>query len=303
MAETTLPLKILAIHAHPADLACEGAGTIALHAERGDHVTSLILSDGERHHNDMIHREYGKPEKQRDHRVLEAGIEDIKTYKRKETRRICDILGVQELYMFGWPDTFWQCTHEGIDQIARVIRTVRPDVVLAHMPWGELQSQLTDVHAIAGHMSRMAVRYCADSLPQLDGHDPHHTKLVFYFPMMGMADTAFMGGTGVVSDIWIDITSVVAKKIHAIDQLISQGYQGSCARKLVEAREGRWGMLCGCSYAEPWMHERAPRYDHLPVRPSDLAKGYTPNDLPGDGILCPDVPLEVPEEGYRFPPP
>ena len=47
-------LKIVIVQAHPADICCEGAGTVALHAERGDEVTCLLLSDGERHHNDII---------------------------------------------------------------------------------------------------------------------------------------------------------------------------------------------------------------------------------------------------------
>ena len=104
-------------------------------------------------------------------------------------------------------------------QIAEVVRDVRPDVVPSTAPWGELQSQLTDVHAITGHLTRMAVRYCSDSLPQPDGYEPHHTKAIFYVPMMGMADTALMGGTGVVCDVWIDITPVVEKKIQSVNPI------------------------------------------------------------------------------------
>ncbi len=300
--DATVPkLNILAIYAHPADVACEGAGTIALHTERGDDVSCLVLSDGERHHNDIIHREYQKLPPERDSAVMNANVDDVKRFKRAETERICDILGIGERFLFGWPDYYWECSHERIEQIAEVVRQVRPDVVLAHLPWGESQIQLSDIHALAGHLSRMAIRYCSDSLPQLDGHEPHHTKLVFYFPMMGMADTAFMAGTGIVCDIWIDITSVVAKKLHAIDQLVSQGYQGRCARKIVEAREGRWGMLCGCSYAEPWIRDRAPRYAHLPVRHVDLVKQYVPNDVPGLDMVCPGIATEIPEDGFRFP--
>ena len=72
-------------------------------------------------------------------------------------------------------------------------------------------------------------------------------------------------------------------------------------RKVVEARDGRWGMLCGCSYAEPWMRDRAVRYTHLPVRREDLRKQYVPNDLPGDQILCLDVPEAIPNVAYDFP--
>ena len=109
--------------------------------------------------------------------------------------------------------------------------------------------------------------------------------------MMGMADTAFRMGSGSVCDLWVDITPVIELKCRVIDLLVSQGYQGACARKLLEAREGRWGMLCGCSYAEPWVRDRAPRFPHLPMRPDDLRKKYVPNDLPGDQMRCKGLPV------------
>ena len=36
MPETKRNFKILCVYAHPADLCCEGSGTVALQAERGD---------------------------------------------------------------------------------------------------------------------------------------------------------------------------------------------------------------------------------------------------------------------------
>jgi LmbE family N-acetylglucosaminyl deacetylase len=195
----------------------------------------------------------------------------------------------------------WSVSHDKIEQIATVIRAVKPDILLTHIPWGEMQTQAIDVHAALGQMTRMAARYCSDSLPQIDGMAPHHVKGIYYFPMMGMADTAFNLGYGTVCDIWVDITPVVEKKIHAIEMLVSQGYQGSCARKILEAREGRWGSLCGCSYAEPWVRDRAVRYSHLPVRPEDLDKKYVPNDLPGDLMICKDIPARAGVEMVPFP--
>jgi len=294
-------MKILIVHAHPGDIACEGAGTVALHVERGDEVHCLVVSDGERHHNDMLHREYNKPAGERDAEVMGTDVNDIKAYKRDEAQRMCDFLGIKKMYAFGWSDVCWSVSHDRIEQIAEVIREVKPDILLTHIPWGELQTPQIDVHASVGQMARMAARYCSDSLPQIDGHNPHHVKGIYYFPMMGMADTAFNLGNGTVCDIWIDITSVVQKKVHVIELLVSQGYQGACARKIVEAREGRWGSLCGCSYAEPWVRDRAVRYAHLPVRPEDLDKKYVPNDLPGDLMICKDIPPRTDIPAVPFP--
>ena len=43
-------ITIMGIYAHPADLATEGAGTMAIHADRGDTVIGIVLSDGIRMH-------------------------------------------------------------------------------------------------------------------------------------------------------------------------------------------------------------------------------------------------------------
>ena len=66
-----------------------------------------------------------------------------------------------------------------------------------------------------------------------------------------------------------------------MDQCVSQGYHKSAARKIMEARDGRWGMLAGCSYAEPWMSDKPPRHSSLPVRDKDLDRTFYANDLPG----------------------
>ena len=290
MPDAVRNFKILFVYSHIGDIACEGSGTVALHAERGDEVTALVLSDGERHHNDLIHREYGKPEGERDPTWMNATVEDIRAVKREEAERMCETLGIQELITFGWPDVIWPVSQDRVKAIADVVYQVKPDVALTHMPV-ETRMQMNDIHAITGQLTRLAVRYCSDSLPQIDGREPHHTKMTFYQAMWGMADTAFMLGHGIVCDTWVDITPVVEKKIRAIDQLVTQGYQGAAARKIVEAREGRWGMLAGCAYAEPWMRDRAARYPCLPVRSEDLDKGYTPNDLPGDLLLCHGIPV------------
>ena len=48
--ERSRPLRLLFIHAHVADAACEASGTMAVHVDRGDEVHVVICSDGERHH-------------------------------------------------------------------------------------------------------------------------------------------------------------------------------------------------------------------------------------------------------------
>ena len=104
MNEQTPELKILIVYCHPGDLACEASGTVVLHTRRGDEVHCLMLSDGERHHNDLIHRELAKAPPQRDPTVVNISVDGIKTLKRQEAERMCDLLGIHRLTCFGWPD-------------------------------------------------------------------------------------------------------------------------------------------------------------------------------------------------------
>ena len=41
--------------------------------------------------------------------------------------------------------------------------------------------------------------------------------------------------------------------------------------------------------------------DYLPVHKEDLERKYTPNDVPGDALLCQDLPTETPEESSLYP--
>ena len=92
---------------------------------------------------------------------------------------------------------------------------------------------------MVGQLVRLVQRHCSDVQPQIDGHQPHHTKLIFYFSDIGMADTKISFGEGIVCNVWVDISPVIAKKIHAMDQCVSQGYHQSAARMIVESRDGR----------------------------------------------------------------
>ena len=85
-----------------------------------------------------------------------------------------------------------------------------------------------------------------------------------------------------------------------MDQIVSQGYHGATARKIVEGREGRWGTLSGVSYAEAFV--RGGRtYRALPMPEGWDERGFVPNDLPGDQVIAIDVPSAVPDDAFRLP--
>ena len=299
MAAERTPLSILVVYAHVADLATEASGTIAIHADLGDAITAVICSDGERHHEALFLDDEEAPGRPAGLPTVRATLAEIRAIKRREARRAADVLGVGEVVFLGWEDGFFDMNRQRIDELAGVILRVKPDLILAHLPHnnnGDL-----DPHATVGRLVVWARNKASTRIRQVDGIAAHHAKEIMFFAMGGeIADSRDLLSGGIVCDVWVDITPVIARKVQAFDQIVSQGYHGSLARKAVEARDGRWGMLAGTSYAEPFL--RGGRtYDSLPMSDRTMRKVFSPTDLPGDRILAPDVPSAVPDDAFQVP--
>lgn len=296
---TRQPLRILAVYAHVADSAGEAAGTIAIHADLGDPITAVICTDGERHHPALFLDEDEAPGRPADLPFLVGSMEQIRALKRREARRVGEILGVDDIRFLGWEDGHLEITQARIDDLAAVILDVRPDLILSPLPHHEMGG--TDPHATVGRLTMLAKAHAAARIRQVDGVPAHHTRELLFYPMGGeIADSRDPFVEGIVCDVWIDTSAVIGRKVQALDQIVSQGYHGSVGRKIVEARDGRWGMLAGTAYAEPFL--RGGRtYDELPMTPRVLAQVYHPTDLPGDRVSASDVPSAVPADAFSFP--
>jgi len=224
-------VRILAIYAHPADVACEASGTLALHAERGDTVYVLVVTNGEAHHNVIT--------------------ENISSAKMAEVQQVCALLGFASRSFLFLPDRQLEPHKMMSLHIKAEIERHAPDIIVTHIPVSN--AKYLGEHEVVGEAVRRAV--------VLSKHKPDQ---IFYFPMDNSLDTTDMLCHDLVCDIWIDTTPVIKKKLEAINLIKSQGYDGKCAEKIIEARDGRWGMLAGCSYAEPFLRARAQTYEHLP---------------------------------------
>src|SRR5207244_11754214 len=87
------PIRILGIYAHPADLATEAAGTMAIHADRGHHVSAYVMSDGIRMHPHFLQKAEGREP---------MTLADYREFKRDEVRRASTILGMGDVAFMGW---------------------------------------------------------------------------------------------------------------------------------------------------------------------------------------------------------
>ena len=294
--------NILVVYPHPADSATDASGTVALHAERGDKVTSVVVSYGERHHMQWLIDQESKPPGERDPDVDTMNLEDYRQFKKREAERIADVLGVSDLVLLGWTDHEIYFDLDKVAEMADVIRRVRPDIVITRLPIDD--GPTSNDHPNTGRIVVKALEVVKNRVRQFDGVEPYHgVKQVFF---------SFAGGEevnsndffvpGIVPDVWIDTTPVIHRKVQAIDQLASQGYEGDTARWIVEARDGRWGMVAGCAYAEPFLRPTAITYGSLPMPDRVVNAEYEATVSHQGRATARNVPSVTPPEAYRLKP-
>ena len=144
----TEPLRILSIGAHPADIFDQCGGTMAHHTARGDWVGCVVLTHGARVHDKVISDSMHGRETIPEASVLEEMIEERSDVKAQEVRRACGLLGVEDLYFFGADDAILLVTEEMVRRLARLLRELRPNVILTHYP--KEGDGVAQPHAITG---------------------------------------------------------------------------------------------------------------------------------------------------------
>ena len=271
--EKAEPLRILSIGAHPADIFDQSGGAMAHHAARGDWVGCVVLTHGARVHDavisdGMFHRE----------EVPEAGelkqlMAERSDVKAEEVRRACSSLGVEEVRFLGIDDAVLMVTEEAVRTVARLLRELKPDIVLTHFP--REGDGKTNAHATAGQIVMHALSHAAGVDPG-DRRPPHKVAQVFFFGCGGAPLPRDVWGSegGYYNDLFIDITDVVDRKLAALDALVSQGYGGAYARKRIETSDGAFGQAGGCAYAEGFIRMSAETRYCFPVteRAMELAR-------------------------------
>lgn len=70
------------------------------------------------------------------------------------------------------------------------------------------------------------------------------------------------------------LDDVVGTKLAAMDEFVSQGYNGLFARKLVESFNGEAGRTAGVNFAEAYIRLRRETHTHLPL--TDAAQNEDP---------------------------
>lgn len=222
--------RILLITAHPDDADVHAGGTIARWVDDGHEVHSLIVTSGDKGHDD--------PGMTR---------EQLVALRRAEQRRAAAILGVTHVTFLEYEDGELAWAGPGLaEDITRGIREVRPDIVLAHDPYAGppryATYQLHPDHRAVGFAAIDAVYFRAPGplyyrVHSAAGLHPHRVAEV----LLIMGDH---------HDHFVDITRTFGRKVEAVRAHASQWGQHPDLEAFLRNRAQRIGEAHGVALAE-----------------------------------------------------
>jgi LmbE family N-acetylglucosaminyl deacetylase len=192
--DLAVPASALAIGAHPDDVEFGAGATLAKWAARGCTVHHLVLTDGSK----------GTWDPDADVAALVATRRD----EQREAARRLSGANAGEVVFLDQVDGELSSDLWLRGEVARVIRTLRPEVVLGHDPWKRYR--LHPDHRHAGHLACEGI---------VAARDPH------FFRDHGLAPhrpTHLLLWEADEPDHMEDVTDHVATKLHALEAHESQ---------------------------------------------------------------------------------
>lgn len=192
--EPTGPKKIAVIMAHPDDAEFSCAGTVARWTEEGNEVVYVLLTSGDKGSDDP-----------------EMTSERLVATREAEQRDAARILGVRDVTFLRYPDGYLEPNLDLRKALVRVIRQLKPDVVICQDPtvrWFESEYINHPDHRAAGEATLAAIFPSARdrlTFPDLlaEGLDPHKVREVY----LAGAQTP---------DVAIGISAQMEKKIDSL---------------------------------------------------------------------------------------
>jgi LmbE family N-acetylglucosaminyl deacetylase len=212
--------RIMVIAAHPDDELLGCGGTIALHAQSGDHVTTVIACEGASLH-------YGRESAEQ--------LAHIKSAART--------LGVADTRLLGFPDQKLDTLTltEIITPLERVVRDVRPEIVYCQHG-GDINRD----HELLFKALLVATR-----------PTERHIRSVYAFDTASSTEWGFPRTFR--PDTWVDISSTLQTKLDAMNcyEREVRDYPHPRSLRALEYRARAWGNQCCVEAAEVFMTVRS----------------------------------------------
>lgn len=224
---------ILAIGAHPDDMDFGASGTIAKWVSEGSKAYYLICTDGSR----------GSSDPQINHKKLVQ-------IRKKEQEEAVNLLGVKRVFFLNHVDTQLISDLKLKEEIVRIIRTVKPNIVITMDPTFYYSTDYYDGFGFVNHTDHRAVGLAVmDAVFPLSRDRltfPEHEKQGLKSHKVDeILLTSFEK-----KDFLVDISKTFSKKIKALSMHKSQFDNFKDVEKRVTARARKWGKIKGYKFAE-----------------------------------------------------
>ena len=215
--------KLLVVGAHSADFVWRSAGSIAVTTSQGGEALVLAMSYGERGESGNLWKEPNQTE------------ENVKKIRHEQAAKAAEILGAKfECLDLG--DYPLRLTDDAIDKLVAVLREYAPEVLMTHTPLDpfnpdhpvayeavEKARLLTAGAGVASAFERITP-------PDLYAFEPHQPELSGFHP-----------------NTFIDITSVMDRKIAAMEVIGAQSYLKDYYTELASRRGNHARRISGRS--------------------------------------------------------
>jgi LmbE family N-acetylglucosaminyl deacetylase len=196
----TAPKRVAVMMAHPDDPDFSCAGTCAKWAAEGHHITYVLITNGDKGSDDRT-----------------ISSEQLVEIREAEQREAARILGVQDCVFMRQPDGMLVPNLELRRELVRVIRRLKPDVIICGDPttWFVGSEYINHPDHRAGAQAVLEAVFPAARnhrvFPELleEGLEPHRVEEIY------------VSGSP-TSDVFIDITPYMDLKIQALRAHVSQ---------------------------------------------------------------------------------
>jgi 4-oxalomesaconate hydratase len=193
--------KLLVVGAHSGDFVWRAAGTIAKAIEEGASTFVIAMSYGERGESGELWKEDPK-----------RSEESVKIIRKEQAQKAADILGTPIMFL-DWGDYPMLLTDERIKQLTAIIGDFEPTVILTHSekdpfnPDHPLAFQAVQRARLLSSGAGVPSAFKNIDPPAWYSFEPHQPELSGFLP-----------------DTFIDISSVMEKKLAAMNCMGAQNY-------------------------------------------------------------------------------
>jgi len=258
-------LRILGVNAHPHDFT-HYAGTLGIHAARGDEVTVVSMTAGSNIHNETLGDELIKAPEDRDPAIMNQTAADYSELKETELRTACGIFGISDVRMLDFPEPFRLDSSPGaIDAMKEIILDVRPHIMITQSPFllgrmHDIPDPTRDDHSETAFASIEARNQASIAVHGMTV--PPHKIAVTYYPGVYFQRNQL--------DFIVDISDWFDKRVEAEATYISQGHTPEWSHRRMDVTLGNLGFTSGVAHAEGFVREKAELMTELPIPASAL---------------------------------